>query len=64
MAQHFNCSDNKQWLDCLRGIDAKHLNTYENVRSFVVEGTDFLPLNAQKALKALDKGTFLIYFSC
>ena len=52
MGKHFNCSeDNKKLLQCLRGIDAKDILNYTGITTFPLDGTEFIPLSAQKAFK-------------
>ena len=48
------CADDNNWLECLRKVNANqfilpHLFTL----TFPVEGTEFLPLSAQKAFNEL-----------
>ena len=50
-AKHLNCSDN-QWLDCLRRVDAKLLNSQHRMHPYAIHGTEFLPFTAQEAFKA------------
>ena len=54
LAKQLNCTDDKQWLRCLRKVDAKLLvpkSITEELHHLVwpVIGTEFLPLSAQKA---------------
>jgi carboxylesterase type B len=51
MGQSFNCSDDNQWLDCLRKVDALKLSSYLNITFTTIEETEFLPLSAQNTLK-------------
>ena len=49
LAKRLKCSDDKQWLECLRGVDAKLIIPGNNELTFPIEGSEFLPLSAQKA---------------
>ncbi len=51
MGQSFNCSDDNQWLDCLRKVDALKLSSYLNITFTTIEETEFLPFSAQNTLK-------------
>ncbi|CAG2116888.1 unnamed protein product, partial [Medioppia subpectinata] len=51
MVKVFNCSDDSQWLQCLRSIDPKKLNNYTLLDTYPIYDTDFLPINAQHAFK-------------
>ena len=51
LAKRLNCSDDKQWLECLRNVDANQLIVDEFQVLFPVEGTEFLPFGAQKAFQ-------------
>ncbi|XP_054166242.1 acetylcholinesterase-like, partial [Oppia nitens] len=60
MAKHFNCTvDSNQeavnrsnkWVDCLRKVDSKLINQYPYPGLFPLDGTEFLPLTAQEAIK-------------
>ena len=46
----FNCTDDKTWLECLRKVDSKKIKQF-HMNYFVpqLDGTEFLPLSAQKA---------------
>ena len=57
MAKHFNCSDDNQWLDCFRGIDAKTLRTYEKVSAYPIYETEILPQKAQDAFENREYST-------
>ena len=48
-AKRLNCSDDKQWLECLRKVDAKDINKIENIFTFPLEATEFLPNSVQTA---------------
>ena len=70
LAKQLNCTDDKQWLECLRKVDAKHLQlAADNISqplfdlfSFPVVGTEFLPISAQQAFheNKFNKGLFEI----
>ena len=49
LAKRLNCTDDKQWLECLRKVNSKELILEQIVLTFPVEGTEFLPITAQKA---------------
>ena len=49
IAKQLNCTDDKQWLQCLRGVDANQINTIETIFTYPLEGTDFLPMSVQNA---------------
>ena len=61
LAQQLNCTDDKQWLQCLKTADSKLLLPPELVLTYPVEGTEFLPFSAQKAFneKNFNKGLSL-----
>jgi len=44
-----NCSETKDWLQCLRKVDAKDILKLEKSTNFPVVGTQFLPIPTQKA---------------
>ncbi|CAG2121755.1 unnamed protein product, partial [Medioppia subpectinata] len=46
MAKSFKCTDPKDWLNCLRKVDAKDILT-KHLDIFPIIGTEFLPLDAQ-----------------
>ena len=48
-ADRMNCKDDKQWLECLRGVDANLFVTNYNSLTFPTDGTEFLPVLAQKS---------------
>ena len=50
LAKQLNCTDDKQWLKCLRKVDAKLLLPGPRL-DFVwpVLGTEYIPISAQKA---------------
>ena len=45
--KHLNCTDDNQWLECLRTVDANLIQPL--FLTFPVEGTEFLPVSAVKA---------------
>ncbi|CAG2115182.1 unnamed protein product [Medioppia subpectinata] len=49
IAKEQNCSESEDWLQCLRGLDAKVFNKYTILLTYPVLGTEFLPISAQKA---------------
>ena len=52
-AKQLNCTDDKQWLQCLKTVDAKRLAHGGNGLAHPIEGTDFLPISNQKAFSNL-----------
>ncbi|CAG2173359.1 unnamed protein product, partial [Oppiella nova] len=49
-ARQLNCSDDDQWLQCLKGVGADDLLQQETkLETFPVLGTEYLPLSEQKA---------------
>jgi len=65
MSKSFNCSDDNQWLDCLRKVDAQKLNNFNFLASIPIEETDFLPLSSYKALESgnFTKGLYFYTFN-
>ena len=61
LAKYLNCTDDKQWLQCLRTVDAKQILPLNGL-TFPVEGTEFLPISAVKAFtdKKYNKGLYLL----
>ncbi|CAG2117816.1 unnamed protein product, partial [Medioppia subpectinata] len=57
MAKAFNCSDDSQWLDCLRHVDAKQLTKYMALKTNPIVGSQFLPLNAQNSFQTHNYST-------
>ena len=51
IAREANCTDDKQLLQCLRTVDAHKLVVSKPFYTSFVEGTEFLPLSAQKAFR-------------
>ena len=52
LAKSLSCSDDKQWLACLKNISAHDIIYMANLNGInPVEGTEFLPVNAQKAFE-------------
>ena len=50
-AKNLKC-EGKEWLECMRNASAKDIIAYAHtIRSFPVEGTELLPLRAQRAFK-------------
>ena len=49
LAKDLNCSEDKTWLSCMRKVDSKKILLLYKGFTMAVEGTDFLPLSAQKA---------------
>ena len=52
-AKDKGCADDSQWLECLRKVDANQFTVPFNEGTYPVEGTEFLPLSAQKAFNEL-----------
>jgi len=50
LAKALNCTDSKQWLECLRKVDSKEL-AKQNFTVYPLSGTEFLPFMTQKAFK-------------
>ena len=63
-ARHFNCDYDNRWIDCLRSINAKVLNSYENITSGEIYGTEYLPVATQIAFrtKRVIKGNIISVF--
>ncbi|CAG2121084.1 unnamed protein product, partial [Medioppia subpectinata] len=51
MANRFQCTDDKTWLDCLRKVDAKEVHDYADITVGAMIGTDYMPVVAQEAIK-------------
>ncbi|XP_054166309.1 cholinesterase 1-like [Oppia nitens] len=51
MASKLNCTDDKQWLQCLRKVDAQAILMYSSLDIFPMYGTEYLPISAQQAFK-------------
>ena len=51
LAEQLNCNSSENWLQCLRGVDAKEFLKYEALMTYPVEGTEFLPISEQKAFE-------------
>ncbi|CAG2101306.1 unnamed protein product [Medioppia subpectinata] len=49
IAKDHKCSESEDWLQCLRGLDAKEFNKYSDPVTYPVFETEFLPISAQKA---------------
>jgi len=60
MSKSFNCSDDNQWLECLREVEAQKISRYLKLRVTPIYGTEFFPVSPQNALKSGDfsKGLF------
>ena len=52
MAKHFNCNDDKEFLQCLKRVNAKDIVNYdkEAQRVYPIFGTEFLPFTTQQAI--------------
>ena len=57
LAKSMNCSDDKQWLECLKKVETKQfirkLLDPINAITNAIDGTEFLPFTAQKAFQEL-----------
>ncbi|CAG2168169.1 unnamed protein product [Oppiella nova] len=51
LAEQLKCNTSEQWIQCLRGVDAKEFLKTESLYVFPVEGTEFLPISIQKAFE-------------
>ena len=51
MAKALKCKDSDDWVQSLRGVDAKELVKLEGRLTYPVVGTEFLPISAQQAFK-------------
>ena len=51
LAEQLKCNTTEQWIQCLRGVDAKEFLKTESLYEFPVEGTEFLPISVQKAFE-------------
>ncbi|CAG2182247.1 unnamed protein product, partial [Oppiella nova] len=51
LAEQLKCNTTEQWIQCLRGVDAKEFLKTEALLTFPVEGTEFLPISEQKAFE-------------
>jgi carboxylesterase type B len=60
MAKSFNCSDDHQWLQCLRDVDPKELTLYMNLQPYPLHDSQFLPMSAQQAFKTHDYNTGIV----
>ena len=49
LSKSVDCMDSKQWLECLRRVDAKELVIKDNTLLFPLNGTEFLPFITQKS---------------
>ena len=49
IAKQLNCSEADDWIQCLRGIDAKEFQKYSAFQVFPFIGTEFRNITAQKA---------------
>jgi carboxylesterase type B len=63
MSKSFNCSNDNHWVECLQKVDAQKMNDYNFFGSTTIEGTDFLPLTTEKALKNGNFTKGFIFFS-
>ncbi len=62
MKKSFNCSNGNHWVECLQKVDAQKINDYNFSHAITIEGTDFLPLTTEKALKNGNFSKGLIFF--
>jgi hypothetical protein len=51
VAEQLKCNTTEQWIQCLRGVDAKEFLKTESFPTYPVEGTEFLPISEQKAFE-------------
>ncbi|CAG2166663.1 unnamed protein product [Oppiella nova] len=51
LAEQLKCNTTEQWLQCLRGVDAKEFIKIVSFLTFPVEGTEFLPISYKKAFE-------------
>ncbi|CAG2182728.1 unnamed protein product, partial [Oppiella nova] len=51
LAEQLKCNTSEQWIQCLRGVDAKEFLKAESLDEYPVEGTEFLPISVQKAFE-------------
>ncbi|CAG2182134.1 unnamed protein product, partial [Oppiella nova] len=51
LAEQLKCNTTEQWIQCLRGVDAKEFLKTEYLLTFPVLGTEFLPISEQKAFE-------------
>ena len=60
IAKQLNCSDDNQWLQCLRNVkDAKGFIPFSSLFNFPSIGTEFLPFSPQKAFSDKNFNKFL-----
>ena len=50
LSKSFNCSDDNQWLNCLRKVDANKLMSH-HFDPKIMDGTDFMPNSTEIAFK-------------
>ena len=51
LAKALNCTDSKQWLECLRKVDSKVINRIKYSPIHPVVGTDILPSSVSTLLR-------------
>ena len=53
MAKQLNCTDSKQWLECLRKVDAKDVNALQTalLDTFPITDTEFLPFSTNHSFR-------------
>ncbi|CAG2106494.1 unnamed protein product, partial [Medioppia subpectinata] len=57
IAKQLKCNETEDWMQCLRRADARDILKFTPTIAFPVEGTEFLPISAQKALKTKQLNT-------
>ena len=62
LAKRANCSNDKQWLECLRKVEANHFIIGTDELTYPLDGTPILPLSTQKAFntRKFNKGLDLL----
>ena len=59
LAEKFSCSG-KQWIKCLRRVEAKKLLPFAPDTMYALHGTEFLPYSAQEAFDRLEFNSGII----